>query len=256
MHPHLTDRRYRPEPPRRDPFQALPAHGRGHSLPVNTRPVPGQRGLNPGCPINSGRIRVRPPDLRIQLRPHHGPFRRNRASSAPRIEPGPGHPQKPGHPLDRVVSLLGLHQLEAFRFCCLEAKKAAAFPRNSLSIRNCAFSRRNRSNSDFSVSAAANSSGASSRARSCATHRPSNCSPRPSSRATGATGLPVSMTRRAASRRYSGVNLRRVVLTRTPSRRIQGSRYFRCPPTEVNPKPQLAALFRFTYRNRVLAGTP
>jgi hypothetical protein len=31
------------------------------------------------------------------------------------------------------------------------------------------------------------------------------------------------------------VNLRRVVLTRTPSRRIPGFRYFRCPPTEVNP---------------------
>ena len=26
------------------------------------------------------------------------------------------------------------------------------------------------------------------------------------------------------------------MLTRTPSRRIQGSRYFRCPPTEVNPR--------------------
>jgi hypothetical protein len=81
---------------------------------------------------------MRQPDLRIEVRPHDGLFRRLGAPSAPGVEPGPGHPQQPGHPLDRVVSLLRLHQLEAFRFCCLEAKKAAVLPRNSLSIRSCA----------------------------------------------------------------------------------------------------------------------
>jgi hypothetical protein len=86
-------------------------------------------------------------------------------ASKPGVEPGLRDLQKPGLTLNGIASLLGLHQLETFRFCCLEAKKAVAFPRNSLSVLNCAFSRRKRSSSDFSVSAAANSSGAASRAR-------------------------------------------------------------------------------------------
>lgn len=115
--------------------------------------------------------------------------------------------QKTSHQGNRVSSLLRIHQLEAFRWGCLEAKKALAFPKNSFSISNCLTRRRSAA---FSAARSAGLSlpllSASRRSRSAFTHRPTNCSPKPKSRATDAIVALVSITCPATSRRYSGVN--------------------------------------------------
>src|SRR5690606_39023977 len=95
---------------------------------------------------------------------------------------------------------------------CFDAKKAAAFPRNSLSIRSSCTSRRSRSSSARSSPSNGASVPPPALPRSAWTHRPSSCSPTPISRATAAIGRPVSITRCAASRRYSGVYVARFFL--------------------------------------------
>src|SRR5690606_23578477 len=95
---------------------------------------------------------------------------------------------------------------------CFDAKKAAAFPRNSLSIRSSCTSRRSRSSSARSSPSNGASVPPPALPRSAWTHRPSSCSPTPLSRATAAIGRPVSITRCAASRRYSGVYVARFFL--------------------------------------------
>lgn len=101
-----------------------------------------------------------------------------------------------------VVRLLLLHQLEAPYFRCFDTKKAAAFPRNSLSILNSAFSRRSQSSPLRSLmlnSKAVSSPSFPVRSRPFFTHRPSSVADRFNSLATScryseAYFFPVSMT--------------------------------------------------------------
>ena len=60
------------------------------------------------------------------------------------------NPKRIGHPRDRVIRLLHVDQLIPFLGSCLNAKKVAAFPKNSLLARNYGFSRRNRASSSRS----------------------------------------------------------------------------------------------------------
>src|SRR5947207_1341431 len=75
-----------------------------------------------------------PAHLRGQLAP---PRRRGGLRLvAPGIERRAGHAQQPAHPGDRVVGLLRIDHRAALRYGCALAKKAAAFFRNSFSIRS------------------------------------------------------------------------------------------------------------------------
>src|SRR5690625_1344210 len=71
----------------------------------------------------------------IDLGPALGSRARARLSLlAPGVVALACHAQQPGHAGDLVVRLLRVHQLEPFRPGGFDAKKAAAFPRNSLSL--------------------------------------------------------------------------------------------------------------------------
>jgi hypothetical protein len=57
-------------------------------------------------------------------------------STTPLIEPGPGNTRPHAHPHDRIVRLLTINKLVLRDYRYSWAKKAAAFPRNSVFIRS------------------------------------------------------------------------------------------------------------------------
>lgn len=120
---------------------------------------------------------------------------------------------------------------------CTEAKKALAFPKNSLSFSS---SRTRRLGTVISASSSRGSgrpcAAAWRRSRSSLTHRPTTDSPSPQSRATDAIEDPVSNTRLATSRRYSGVKRRRVPITGTSLSAGTHTRLTKCQQHKPNPR--------------------
>ena len=142
-----------------------------------------------------------------------------------------------GHHSDRVGSLGRVHQLTALILWCPDAKKALAFPKNSLSFSS---SRTLRLGAVISASSSRGSgrpcAAAWRRSRSSVTHRPTTESPNPQSRATDAIKDPVSNTRLATSRRYSGVKRRRVPITSTSLAAGTRARLTKCQQHKPNPR--------------------
>src|SRR5699024_3505063 len=173
----------------------------------------------------------------IDLGPALGSRARARLSLlAPGVVALACHSQQPGHAGDLVVRLLRVHQLEPFRPGGFDAKKAAAFPRNSLS-RSRSWTRRRSclsSSRSWPVKGVSGLGGGSRRSRSCRTQRPSSCAPTPISSATCAIGRSVSSTSAAASRRYSGVYLFRFTI-RTTLPQVSTTRELRCQHQEGKP---------------------
>lgn len=76
---------------------------------------------------------MEPADLLVQVLLARTARAKRAAALGPGVTPGPGDLQHSCHHGDRVVRLLLRHQLKPFRRCCLAAKKALAFPKNSFS---------------------------------------------------------------------------------------------------------------------------
>src|SRR5699024_7615268 len=87
---------------------------------------------------------MEPADLLVQVLLARTARAKRAAALGPGIKPGPGDLQHSCHHGDRVVRLLLRHQLKPFRRCCLAAKKALAFPKNSFSAFRSATSLRSR----------------------------------------------------------------------------------------------------------------
>lgn len=87
---------------------------------------------------------MEPTDLFIQVVLTRTARAKRAAALGPGVKPGPGDVQHACHHGDRVVRLLLRHQLKPFRCCCLAAKKALAFPKNSFSAFRSATSLRSR----------------------------------------------------------------------------------------------------------------
>src|SRR4051794_16945753 len=145
-------------------------------------------------------------DLDLQ-RPPAGPGRRL-GPVGPGVVARPRHAQQPAHERDVVIVLLRADQRAALGYGCVRAKKAAAFFRNSFSIR----SRRISSSISFTR---ARSTGVRSvvgsgfSRRQIFTQLPRVPSLIPKSRPTSAIGLPVSSTICTASALNCGLNFLR-----------------------------------------------
>src|SRR6266540_3019545 len=129
----------RPPRPRLERLQAELAHQRAHQLRAAQVALPGQRGVHPPVPVGAVGVVEDRLDEQLQLLP---PTRGARGGPVPPfVEPRGGHPRPRAHLDDRVVRLLGVDELvfRAHRYSW--AKKAAAFPRNSVFIRSSRTSR-------------------------------------------------------------------------------------------------------------------
>src|SRR5699024_2745835 len=196
---HLVwQRRHGPPRPRADPTDLVLAHELGDGLTGDDLTVLAQVSGDPWRGVHTLGVGVELTDLDQQALVTTRPCRRaSRLTIAPLVEPGPGDPEQLAHAHDLMIGLLRLDQLERPLWFCdafSATKKAAAFFRNSRSMRSWTFSVRNRSSSARS-SASTAPGGSSILARSVATHLPSSCSPTPISRATSAIVRPVSITR-------------------------------------------------------------
>src|SRR4029453_7700619 len=129
-------------------------------------------------------------------------------SVPPGVEARGRHLQPGAHLHDRVVFLFRVDERVHLAHRYSWAKKAAAFPRNSVFIRNSRFSRSSSRRRARSGNVKGGSSPACS-TRCLLTQLPSVPSCTPISRATSAIGRDVSTTRRTASDLNSGVNFLR-----------------------------------------------
>src|SRR5699024_9456917 len=130
----ILDCRHRSEHARTDALQPLTTHGRSDRLPVDHHAFGGELAGDPGCPVDIvGGLELLAHGLVDHLsalspRPGAVP-----ATALPGVVALPSHAQKPCHAGDLEIRFLRVHQLEPFRRGGFDAKKAAAFPRNSLS---------------------------------------------------------------------------------------------------------------------------
>src|SRR5664280_2479970 len=129
----------RPPRPRLAGPQVQLPHQRSDELQAGGHAEAGQLGLYPPVAVGVVRVGEHLPDQQPQLGP--AGRRRRARPAAPFIEPGCGH----GHPLahlhDRVQCLLRVDELVLTAHRYSWAKKAAAFPKNSVFIRNSRTSR-------------------------------------------------------------------------------------------------------------------
>src|SRR5690606_7357836 len=123
----------------------------------------------------------------------------------PGVEARARHVEQLTHPADRVVGLLRLDQRRLLAQSCSRAKKAAAFFKNSFSIRSRRISSSISATRARSVGVCSGSGSGWSR-RQTLTQLPSVPSLICRSRATSATGLPVSSTICTASALNCGLN--------------------------------------------------
>src|SRR5690625_2059773 len=214
----ILNRGNRGEHARADALQSLAAHRGSDRLAIDRHACGGELASDPWGSVDLVGGMERVAHGLIDLGPALGSRARARLSLlAPGVVALACHAQQPGHAGDLVVRLLRVHQLEPFRPGGFDAKKAAAFPRNSLS-RSRSWTRRRSclsSSRSWPVKGVSGLGGGSRRSRSCRTQRPSSCAPTPLSSATCAIGRSVSSTSAAASRRYSGVYLFRFTIRTT-----------------------------------------
>src|SRR4029453_1796220 len=167
--------------------------------------------------------------------------RGRRGRSVPPGVEARGRNLQPGaHLHDRVVFLFRVDERVFLAHRYSWAKKAAAFPRNSVFIRNSRFSR----SSSRSRARSGRVNGGSSPAcstRYLLTQLPSVPSCTPISRATSAIGREVSTTSRTASDLNSGVNFRRFSRIDVPPFR-PGPYWVRYPKCGRHATPQAASV--------------
>jgi len=125
---------------------------------------------------------------------------------------------------------------------CTEAKKALAFPKNSLSFSSSRTRRRNAAISASSSRGSGRPSRAACRSRSSVTHRPTTDSPSPQSRATDAIRGPCIQHQT----RHITTILRRQTTTSSPNRHLTGRRHTHplneVPTTQAQPQLRSSSL--------------
>ena len=129
MSRHARQRRHRFESAWSDPFETLSAQRYRDRLFVHAHALSSQLSCHPRCPVDTIRLRVDRCDLPVKIPLRSGSRRESRLPTLlPCVVPGFCYVEQSGHPANRVVSLLRIHQFEFLLFRDLDAKKAAAFP--------------------------------------------------------------------------------------------------------------------------------